>query len=66
MDFRVFPIVKDVLMGVHHTNTEELKQATQRIVRQFNQTWYEETFNMWIRRAEKCVRVKGDFIEKTL
>lgn len=66
MDFRVFPIVKDQLRGVHYSTTKELKQATQQIVKQFDKTWYEETYDMWLKRAEKCVRVNGDYVEKSL
>ena len=64
MDFRVFPVLKDQLRGVHFECGEELVAAAQRIVQQFNSEWYEDTYSMWVRRAEKCVRVKGDYVEK--
>lgn len=64
MDFRVFPVVKEQLRGVHFEDTNELTTAAQRIVRQFDSQWYRDTFDMWLSRAEKCVRVHGDYVEK--
>ena len=64
VDFRVFPVLKDQLRGVHFESGEELVAAAQRIVQQFNSEWYEDTYSMWVRRAEKCVRVKGNYVEK--
>jgi hypothetical protein len=29
-----------------------------------DQEWYASTFRDWVRRHEKCVRVKGEYFEK--
>ena len=64
MDFRVFPVVKEQLRGLRFDCNQELKTATRKIVQEFDSKWYEDTYDMWVRRCEKCLRVNGDYVEK--
>lgn len=64
MDFRVFPVVKDQLRDEHFRTKGELLAATQRVVQQFDSKWYMDTYDMWIIRAEKWLRLNGDYVEK--
>lgn len=64
MDFKVFPEVKRQLKGIRFSSADELQNATQMIVRSFPQSWYVETFEKWIHRHEKCIRLGGDYVEK--
>ena len=64
MDFRVFPEVKAQLRGIKFSSANELMQQTQRIVSSFDSQWYRDTFDKWIMRHRKCVRINGDYVEK--
>ena len=54
MDFRVFPVLKDQRWGLRFDSKDKLKTGTQRVVQQFDSKWYEDSFSMWVRRAQKC------------
>ena len=64
MDFRVFPVVKSALQGHRYDNFQELSYAAQRVVSGLEADWYVNMFDQWIARHEKCVRLRGDYIEK--
>lgn len=64
MDFRVFPELKAQLRGTRFGSVHELNTASQRIVSSFDEQWFVDTFDKWIKRHEKCVLVNGDYIEK--
>lgn len=64
MDFRLFPELKAQLRGTRFETVQELNAASQRIISSFSQQWFVDTYDKWIRRHEKCVRVNGDYIEK--
>ena len=64
MDFRVFPEVKSQLRGIRFAIKQELTVAAKRIVSSFDADWYTDTFDKWISRHIKCIRVGGDYVEK--
>ena len=64
MDFRVFPEVKSQLRGIRFASNQELTVAAKRIVSSFDADWYRDTFDKWISRHIKCIRVGGDYVEK--
>ena len=66
MDFRVFPEVKSQLRGIRFASKQELTVAAKRIVSSFDAGWYRDrdTFDKWISRHIKCIRVRGDYVEK--
>ncbi|XP_052223523.1 histone-lysine N-methyltransferase SETMAR-like [Dreissena polymorpha] len=64
MDFRVFPEVKSQLRGIRFASKHELTVAAQRSVSSFDADWYRDTFDKWISRHIKCIRVGGDYVEK--
>ncbi|KAH3836911.1 hypothetical protein DPMN_110287 [Dreissena polymorpha] len=57
MDFRVFPKVKSQLRGIRFASKQELTVAAKRIVLSFDADWYRDTFDKWISRHIKCIRV---------
>ncbi|KAH3693705.1 hypothetical protein DPMN_081145 [Dreissena polymorpha] len=59
MDFRVFPEVKSQLRGIRFASKQELTVAAKRIVLSFDADWYRDTFDKWISRHIKCIRVGG-------
>ncbi|KAH3748889.1 hypothetical protein DPMN_183378 [Dreissena polymorpha] len=59
MDFRVFPKVKSQLRGIRFASKQELTVAAKRIVSSFDADWYRDTFDKWISRHIKCIRVGG-------
>ncbi|KAH3752623.1 hypothetical protein DPMN_187244 [Dreissena polymorpha] len=65
MDFRVFPEVKSQLRGIRFASKQELTVAAKRIVSFFDADWYKDTFDKWISRHIKCIRV-GDAFKLTL
>ena len=42
----------------------ELQIETQRIVLSFDNIWYEDTYDKWVKRHRKCIAVNGDYVEK--
>ncbi|KAH3748888.1 hypothetical protein DPMN_183377 [Dreissena polymorpha] len=59
MDFRVFQEVKSQLRGIRFASKQELTVAAKRIVSSFDADWYRDTFDKWISRHIKCIRVGG-------
>lgn len=64
MDFRVFPEVKEQLRGIHFDTAEQLTKEAQTIVSRFDAGWYRDTYDKWVSRHRKCLRINGDYIEK--
>ncbi|KAH3750790.1 hypothetical protein DPMN_185323 [Dreissena polymorpha] len=64
MDVRVFPEVESQLRGIRFASKQELTDAAKRIVSSFEADWYRDTFDKWIFRHIKCIRVGGDYVEK--
>ncbi|KAH3697090.1 hypothetical protein DPMN_084575 [Dreissena polymorpha] len=60
MDFCVFPEVKSQLRGFHFVSEQELTVAAKRIMSSFDTDTYRDTFDKWISRHIKCIRVGGD------
>lgn len=64
MDFAIFPFIKSQLRGVRFEDSDELKYATRTIVSKIDSKWYSDVFDSWLRRCEKCLQCKGDYVEK--
>jgi hypothetical protein len=64
MDFRVFPEIKAQLRGRRFVSGLELQIETQRIVSSFDNIWYEDTYDKWVKRHRKCIALDGDYVEK--
>jgi hypothetical protein len=63
LDSALIPRLKKELRGRRFDNLDELRGATQCKLSSFSQEWYASTFKDWVRRHEKCVRVKGEYFE---
>ena len=37
---------------------------TLKIVSSFDRQFYTDTYNQWIARRRKCIRIGGDYVEK--
>ena len=64
MDFAVFPYVKAQLRGIRFKNFSELKCATLNAVRKLDSEWCRSTYDKWMQRHMKCVRMNGVYFEK--
>ncbi|XP_052682598.1 histone-lysine N-methyltransferase SETMAR-like [Crassostrea angulata] len=64
MDFAIFPFIKSQLRGVRFEDSDEPKYATRTIVSKIDSKWYSDVFDSWLRRCEKCLQCKGDYVEK--
>lgn len=64
MDFAVFPFIKSQLRGIKFETSDELKYATRSIVSKINNEWYSDVFDSWLKRCEKCLQCRGDYVEK--
>lgn len=64
MDFAVFPHVKAHLRGTRFNNFSELKCATLNAVRKLDRDWCTSTYDKWVQRHMKCVRLNGVYFEK--
>ena len=64
MDFRVFPEVKSNLRDRKFDSAEDVMAETLKIVSSFDKQFYTDTYNQWIVRHRKCIRIGGDYVEK--
>lgn len=64
MDFWVFPEIKAQLRGRRFDSGLELQIETKRIVSSFDNIWYEDTYDKWVKSHRKCIAVNGDYVEK--
>lgn len=63
-DFAIFPEIKSQLKGRRFSSLSELRSATANIISQYNQDWYRDIFDKWVRRHRKCVAYDGEYFEK--
>jgi len=62
--FEFFPEIKAQLRGRRFDSGLELQIKTQKIVSSFDNIWYEDTYNKWVKRHRKCIAVNGDYVDK--
>jgi histone-lysine N-methyltransferase SETMAR len=63
-DFFLFQRVKAALAGTT-LDQDSLKTAWEGVVRNITADDFATAFRRWFERAEKCVRIGGDFVEKS-
>ena len=63
-DFHLFPKLKQHLGGQRFNTDEEVKEAVCKFIDGLAAEFFEEGFQKWITRQEKCVEKSGDYVEK--
>ena len=63
-DFFLFPKVKELLAGMNIA-ADGVKTAWEGVTRTIAEEEYAAAFRRWYERSEKCVRIGGDYIEKS-
>ena len=63
-DFAIFPEIKKHLKGRRFSSVKDIRVATNKIISNYDSQWYEEIFQKWIDRHEKCIFYKGEYFEK--
>lgn len=64
MDFALFPYLKAELRGQRFSDLEELKRETLRILARLDQAWFQNVYQKWIARHNKCIEHNGEYFEK--
>ena len=64
LDFAFFPLLKSYLRGERFADAKELNQATINFIRKLLHMWFQDVFDKWISRHEKCVVHNGEYFEK--
>ena len=62
-DFFLYPKSKEVMKGAHFADAEVMKQACETVLKEIPEDAFQECFQAWKRRMEKCVRAQGEYIE---
>jgi histone-lysine N-methyltransferase SETMAR len=63
-DFFLFRRVKEALAGTT-LDQDSLKTAWEGVIRTITADDFATAFRRWFERAEKCVRIGGNFVEKS-
>jgi len=51
------------MKGAHFADAEVMKQACETVLKEIPEDAFQECFQAWKRRMEKCVRAQGEYIE---
>ena len=62
-DFWLFPKVKAKLGGTL-IEEDSVRTVWEQAVRTIPMSEFREAFDMWLKRWDKCVHVKGEYVEK--
>jgi len=62
-DFFLFPKLKTTLEGRPFQTIEEIQENTIRELRAITQSAFQEAFQQWKKRWERCIASRGDYIE---
>ena len=62
-DFFLFPRLKKMLFGNKYTSRSSLGSAIYQCLQQISKEDYLSAFRDWVKRLQKCVSVKGEYIE---
>jgi len=63
-DFFLFPNMKKWLAGKKFSSNEEVIAATEAYFGEFEKSYFLEGLKKWQERWEKCIFLKGDYVEK--
>ncbi len=63
-DFFLFSKVKEALAG-QTLDQESLKQTWEGVTRAITAKEFATAFRRWYERCQKCVRIHGDYVEKS-
>ena len=63
-DFFLFPNMKTWLGGKKFSSNEEVIAETEAYFAEFEKSYFLEGLRKWPKRWEKCVDLKGDYVEK--
>lgn len=63
-DFFLFPNLKTWLAGKKFRSNEEVILETEAYFEEFQQSYFLEGLKKWQARWEKCIALKGDYVEK--
>ncbi len=63
-DFFLFRKVKEALAGIT-LDQDSLKTAWEGVIRTITADDFATAFRRWLERAEKCVRIAGNFVKKS-
>lgn len=63
-DYRLFPKLKEHLRGKKFSNNQEVMSAVEQWFAEVGQKFFEEAIEMLEHRWNKCISVKGDYVEK--
>jgi [histone H3]-lysine36 N-dimethyltransferase SETMAR len=64
MDFFLFPKVKEQLSGLH-LDQDSLKTTWEGVTKIIAKEEFAAAFRRWYKRCKKCVRIGGDYVEKS-
>ena len=62
-DFFLFPILKEKLAGHKFDRIQDLAKAVKSQLEGIPREQYQMALEMWRRRLEKCIQVKGEYFE---
>ncbi|EGI69773.1 Mariner Mos1 transposase, partial [Acromyrmex echinatior] len=63
-DFFLFPNLKKWLGGKKFTSNEQVIAETEAYFAEFDKSYFSEGLQKWQKRWEKCILLKGDYVEK--
>jgi hypothetical protein len=63
-DFFLFRKVKEELASLHLTQ-ESLKSTWEGVMRTIAEDEFPAAFRRWFQRYKKCIRISGDYVEKS-
>lgn len=62
-DFFLFPQLKSFMKGNRYDGVSEVQSVTTRVLRELSSEGFEECFQKWVRRWNRCVELQGDYCE---
>ena len=62
-DFFLFPYVKNKMRGQSFSTTEEAVDAFRMQVLEIPQAEWQNCFDNWIKRMQKCIDLNGEYFE---
>jgi len=62
-DFFLFPKLKTTLKGRRFQTIEEIQENATRELRAITENAFQEAFQQWKKRSERCVASRGDYFE---
>ena len=63
-DFFLFPRMKKIMRGTIYSDDEDVMKAVRRALAQVSKEGLLAAFQEWMRRLERCVALKGEYVEQ--